>query len=96
MAEETIPGYIFLGERELQLEHCFLEVSVFLFEDMLPFSEDPFRNSYPQLCDDLLEDMDLATMRSGGNMLTWPLKIVDLKEIKDLHEERYVKRSKVH
>jgi len=50
--------------------------------------------SYPQLCDDLLEDMGLDIMRSGGNMLTWPFKIIDLKEIRDLHDERSARRTK--
>jgi len=47
--------------------------------------------NYPQLCDDLLEDLGLDIMRSGGNALTWPFKAIDLKEIKDLREERSAK-----
>ncbi|EJF61517.1 FAD/NAD(P)-binding domain-containing protein [Dichomitus squalens LYAD-421 SS1] len=49
--------------------------------------------SWPQHVDDLLEDMGLPVMRSGGNALTWPLKVVDLKEISSLKEERDKKRA---
>lgn len=48
---------------------------------------------WPQHVDDLLEDMGLAVMRSGGNGLTWPFKVIDLKEIAHLKEERDAKRS---
>jgi len=47
---------------------------------------------WPQMIDDLLEDMDLPIMRSGGNWLNWPFKVVDLKEIENLHSERRQKR----
>lgn len=45
--------------------------------------------------DTLLEDMGLPIMRSGGNWLTWPFKVVDLKEIEHLTEERAEKRAQV-
>ena len=32
--------------------------------------------------------MGLPVMRSGGNALTWPFKVIDIKEIKYLKEER--------
>ncbi|OJT15472.1 hypothetical protein TRAPUB_7343 [Trametes pubescens] len=48
--------------------------------------------TWPQHVDDLLEDMGLAVMRSGGNGLTWPFKVIDLKEIAHLKEERDAKR----
>ncbi|KIY47180.1 FAD/NAD(P)-binding domain-containing protein [Fistulina hepatica ATCC 64428] len=47
---------------------------------------------YPQAADDLLEDMGLPAMRSGGNWLTWPFKAIDLNEIKTLKGERDTKR----
>nr|VWO99039.1 14-alpha sterol demethylase Cyp51A (EC [Ganoderma boninense] len=50
--------------------------------------------SWPQHADDLLEDLGLPIMRSGGNALTWPFKVVDLKEIEHLKEERDAKRAK--
>ncbi|CDO75211.1 hypothetical protein BN946_scf184794.g18 [Trametes cinnabarina] len=50
--------------------------------------------SWPQHADDLLEDMRLPVMRGGGNGLTWPFQVVDLKEIEHLKEERDAKRSK--
>lgn len=49
--------------------------------------------SWPQAVDKLLEDMDLTTMRSGGNWLTWPFKVIDLREIEFLKEERDAKRE---
>ncbi|KAH7908576.1 FAD/NAD-P-binding domain-containing protein [Hygrophoropsis aurantiaca] len=48
--------------------------------------------NWPQAADELLEDMGLRTMRSGGNWLTWPFKVVDLGEIATLGEERKAKR----
>lgn len=49
--------------------------------------------SYPQLVDTLLEDMNLPIMRSGGNWLTWPFKVLDVKELEHLGEERAAKRT---
>lgn len=48
---------------------------------------------WPQHADDLLEDMGLPVMRSGGNALTWPFQVVDLKEIQNLKEERDTRRA---
>ncbi|KAI0758131.1 FAD/NAD(P)-binding domain-containing protein [Fomes fomentarius] len=50
--------------------------------------------SWPQHVDDLLEDMGLLIMRSGGNALTWPFQVVDLKEIQNLKEERDARRGR--
>ncbi|KAI8989847.1 FAD/NAD(P)-binding domain-containing protein [Trametes punicea] len=49
--------------------------------------------TWPQNADDLLGDMGLRVMRSGGNALTWPFKIIELEEIKHLKEERDAKRA---
>ncbi|KAG5354248.1 hypothetical protein C0989_003761 [Termitomyces sp. Mn162] len=49
--------------------------------------------SWPQLVDELLEDMYLPSMRSGGNWLTWPFKVIDIDEIVNLGQERRLKRS---
>ncbi|KAJ3017760.1 hypothetical protein NUW54_g508 [Trametes sanguinea] len=49
--------------------------------------------TWPQHVDDLLEDMGLPVMRSGGNGLTWPFQVVDLKEIEHLKGERDAKRA---
>ncbi|KAI0638615.1 FAD/NAD(P)-binding domain-containing protein [Trametes polyzona] len=49
--------------------------------------------TWPQYGDDLLEDMGLRVMRSGGNALTWPFKPVDSAELKTLKEERDVRRA---
>jgi hypothetical protein len=38
--------------------------------------------------------MYLPSMRSGGNWLTWPFKVVDAKELATLHEERAANRRK--
>ena len=50
---------------------------------------------WPQHVDDLLEDMGLPIMRSGGNALTWPFKTIDLDEIKNLKIERDERRAKL-
>ncbi|EEB94148.1 hypothetical protein MPER_07087, partial [Moniliophthora perniciosa FA553] len=42
--------------------------------------------------DELLEDMGLRNMRSGGNRFTWPFKVIDLGEIASLGEERKGRR----
>ncbi|KAI0253456.1 FAD/NAD-P-binding domain-containing protein [Lactifluus subvellereus] len=49
--------------------------------------------TWPQFVDDLLEDMGVPAMRSGGNWLTWPFKVIDLNEISTLKAERDAKRS---
>lgn len=51
--------------------------------------------SWPQVIDELLDDMYLPSMRSGGNWLTWPFKVIDLKEIANLGEERRLNRRGV-
>lgn len=43
--------------------------------------------------DDLLEDMRLPSMRSGGNWFTWPFKAILPAEIKNLGDERRVRRQ---
>ncbi|KAI0259070.1 FAD/NAD-P-binding domain-containing protein [Gloeopeniophorella convolvens] len=50
--------------------------------------------TWPQLVDELLSDMGLPGMRSGGNWLTWPFKVIDLAELATLKEERDAKRGK--
>lgn len=49
--------------------------------------------SWPQAMDELLEDMGVPIMRSGGNWLTWPFKIITPAEIENLGEERRAKRE---
>ncbi|OSD04414.1 FAD/NAD-P-binding domain-containing protein [Trametes coccinea BRFM310] len=49
--------------------------------------------AWPQYVDDLLEDMGLAGMRSGGNVLTWPFKLIDADELKTLKQERDARRA---
>ncbi|KAI6096926.1 FAD/NAD(P)-binding domain-containing protein [Pisolithus croceorrhizus] len=49
--------------------------------------------SWPQAMDELLEDMGVPIMRSGGNWLTWPFKVIMPAEIKNLREERRAKRE---
>ncbi|KAG7096524.1 hypothetical protein E1B28_003953 [Marasmius oreades] len=51
--------------------------------------------TWPQYTDELLEDMGLRSDRSGGSWLTWPFKVVDLKELATLGEERRVRREGV-
>ncbi|KDQ09323.1 hypothetical protein BOTBODRAFT_148267 [Botryobasidium botryosum FD-172 SS1] len=49
--------------------------------------------SWPQLVDELLEDMDLPAMRSGGSWLTWPFKVNNISQIATVGEERRQKRA---
>ncbi|CAA7266095.1 unnamed protein product [Cyclocybe aegerita] len=50
--------------------------------------------TWPQAVDELLEDMHLPSMRSSGNFFTWPFKVIDLKEISTLGEERRANRER--
>ncbi|KAF8901932.1 hypothetical protein CPB84DRAFT_1679400, partial [Gymnopilus junonius] len=50
--------------------------------------------TWPQAADQLLEDLYLRSMRSGGNWFTWPFKVMDLKEVSSLREEREAIRKK--
>ncbi|KAJ7486161.1 FAD/NAD-P-binding domain-containing protein [Mycena galericulata] len=50
--------------------------------------------TWPQYSDELLEDMYLPSMRSGGNWLTWPFKVISINELATLHEERQANRRK--
>ncbi|KIP06555.1 hypothetical protein PHLGIDRAFT_452381 [Phlebiopsis gigantea 11061_1 CR5-6] len=58
------------------------------------YSADMAMFGWPQLADTLIEDMGLPIMRSRGNWLTWPFKVIDLKEIKYLKEERDDRRKR--
>ncbi|KAI9571710.1 FAD/NAD-P-binding domain-containing protein [Boletus coccyginus] len=51
--------------------------------------------SWPQAIDELLDDMGVSIMRSGGNWLTWPFKVISVDEIMMLGEERRAKREAV-
>ena len=51
--------------------------------------------SWPQMLDTLLDDMSLPSMRSGGNALTWPFQVIDVKEIANLREEREALRNAI-
>ena len=43
--------------------------------------------------DELLDDMELPGMRSGGNWFTWPFKVITVDEIATLQEERRAKQE---
>ncbi|KAM5542339.1 hypothetical protein V8D89_003798 [Ganoderma adspersum] len=49
---------------------------------------------WPQVADDLLEDMGLEVMRSGGSWLTWPFRVMQIKELARLKEERDARRTR--
>ncbi|TFK38930.1 hypothetical protein BDQ12DRAFT_735153 [Crucibulum laeve] len=49
--------------------------------------------SWPQAMDELLEDMYMPSMRSGGNWFTWPFKVISVDELASLTEERRAKRN---
>lgn len=44
--------------------------------------------TWPQVIDEMLSDMGLKVYRSGGSWFTWPFKVIELKEIEKLKEER--------
>ncbi|KAJ7768211.1 FAD/NAD-P-binding domain-containing protein [Mycena metata] len=50
--------------------------------------------TWPQYSDELLEDMYLQSMRSGGNWFTWPFQVISINELATLHEEREANRRK--
>ncbi|KAJ7784353.1 FAD/NAD-P-binding domain-containing protein [Mycena metata] len=56
------------------------------FNSVVPFW------TWPQYTDQLLEEMGLRSMRSGGNWFTWPFRVINIKEIATLAEERREKR----
>ncbi|KAF5368837.1 hypothetical protein D9758_002891 [Tetrapyrgos nigripes] len=63
------------------------------YPDMLLWANESYSSdlafwTWPQVIDELLEDMGLKTYRSGGNWLTWPFKVIELQEIEHLKEER--------
>ncbi|KAF9035558.1 hypothetical protein BJ165DRAFT_1533546 [Panaeolus papilionaceus] len=49
--------------------------------------------TWPQAADQLLEDMYLPSLRSGGNWLNWAFKVIDLQEIENLTAERQERRN---
>lgn len=70
------------------------------FPDMLLWANDSYSSNlavwtWPQLIDELLEDLGLRCLRSGGNWLTWPFKVVDMKEIATLKAERDANRQSI-
>lgn len=80
------------AEREaMWLRKRFPEVNLTLNEACTSFA---VFFTWPQYSDELLEDMCLPSMRNGGNWLTWPFKVVDIKELATLHEERAANRRK--
>ncbi|KAI0058583.1 FAD/NAD-P-binding domain-containing protein [Artomyces pyxidatus] len=68
------------------------------YPDMLVWMNESYTSkldfcNWPQAIDELLEDMELPSMRSGGSWITWPFKTISLKEISKLTEEREAKRA---
>ncbi|THH12096.1 hypothetical protein EW146_g7825 [Bondarzewia mesenterica] len=63
------------------------------YPGMLSWANESYSTGWPQAADDLLEDMGLRSMRSGGNWLTWPFKTVRTSELATLTEERRAKRD---
>ena len=52
-------------------------------------------DSYAQAADDLLEDMRLPIIRSGGNWFNWVFKTINISELASLTQERAEKRAKL-
>ncbi|KAL0960490.1 hypothetical protein HGRIS_005530 [Hohenbuehelia grisea] len=68
------------------------------FPDMLLWTNESYSSNlafwtWPQVVDEILDDMELPSLRSGGNWITWPFKVIDLREIETLKEERDAKRQ---
>ncbi|KAF9240381.1 FAD/NAD(P)-binding domain-containing protein [Melanogaster broomeanus] len=68
------------------------------FPDMLLWINESYSSglafwSWPQAIDELLDDMEVPSMRTGGNWLTWPLRVISLDEIASLGKERRIKRE---
>lgn len=58
----------------------------------IPLTE--MMHSWPQYADELLEDMELPALRSGGSWFTWAFKPMNIHELDTLHEERRANRQK--
>ncbi|KAE9387177.1 FAD/NAD-P-binding domain-containing protein [Gymnopus androsaceus JB14] len=63
------------------------------YPDMLLWANESYSSNlafwtWPQTIDELLNDLGLRIYRSGGNWLTWPFKVIELKEIENLKQER--------
>ncbi|KAJ3512120.1 hypothetical protein NLJ89_g3707 [Agrocybe chaxingu] len=70
------------------------------FPDMISWMNESYSTSFdfwswPQAADELLNDMYLPGMRSGGNWLNWVFKVIDLKEIENLTQERENKQKEL-
>jgi hypothetical protein len=95
MGAKTVPIYPEMDIRKQLERRRFLDVS-FLIPNLAvgtPLSArahmyDLSHHSWPQFVDDLLEDMGVRAMRSGGNWLSWPFKVINLDEISTLKAER--------
>ena len=95
MGAKTVPKYPEMDTRKPLERRCFLDVS-FLIPNLAVGTRlsawahgyDLSHHSWPQFVDDLLEDMGVRAMRSGGNWLNWPFKVIDLDEISTLKAER--------
>ncbi|OBZ73499.1 hypothetical protein A0H81_06151 [Grifola frondosa] len=70
---------------------CYCRTLTVLLCHSAPLTFPFFR--WPQAVDDLLEEMGLQIMRSGGSWLTWPFKVIEVREISTLKEERDAKRA---
>ncbi|KAF8148269.1 hypothetical protein B0H34DRAFT_737616 [Crassisporium funariophilum] len=68
------------------------------YPNIVPWVNESYSGSldfltWPQAADELLEDMYLPSMRSGGNWLNWVFQVIDSKEIKNLGDERRDRRA---
>ncbi|KAJ4474823.1 FAD/NAD-P-binding domain-containing protein [Lentinula aciculospora] len=71
------------------------------YPDMLLWANESYSSNlafwtWPQMIDELLGDMGLNIYRSGGNWLTWPFRVIELKEIETLKQEREELRLKTN
>ncbi|KAG9314917.1 FAD/NAD-P-binding domain-containing protein [Chiua virens] len=90
--EEAVPQRIRVPQRECHQRGRIMDVRIYvLMFSVCTMTDLALR--WPQAMDELLEDMGLRTMRSGGNWLTWPFKVITVEEIAMLSEERRIKRE---
>lgn len=87
MVSEEVPRGVRKSEREHSCSVASMVVRHFLLTNN-SCGETKWCYRWPQAADEFLEDMHLPSGRSGGWWFNWIFKVIDLKEIANLTEER--------